>query len=587
VLRGPQGTLYGASSLGGLVKFVTVDPSTDRFGGNVQASANSVYNAEGPGFSGRGSINVPISETFALRASGFARRDTGYIDNVLTGQDGVNRVQSEGGRLSALWRPADIFSLKIGALYQYSRTSGSANVEAQPDQKWLQQSEVRDSGIIARKVQVYNATAVLKLGAWELTSTSGYSLNSIADSNDFSYLFGGLAQQAFSVLGSVLSDRSKTNKVIEEFRITGPVTARVDWLLGAFYTHEHSPYTQEILAAVPDSGAIAGSLAVLDFPTTFTEYAAFTDFTFKLNDQIDIQLGGRESRNKQTYSEIDSGALIGGVSVQPQVDTDDSSFTYLVTPRFRINSDLMVYARFASGYRPGGPNSTCTLLGVPCKFGPDKTNNYELGLKGDIADHMLELDTSIYYIDWKDLQLSLAQPVTGLSYYANGGAAKSKGIELASTFRPVSGLKISAWVSWNDAVLKEALPMGGPGAAYGAAGDRLPFSSRISGNLSVQEEFPITHDVSAFVGASVSYVGDRKSFFTAPPPDIPPRQEFPGYAKADAHAGLTFNDWTTDTFVNNLANRRGVLSGGLGTSNPNAFQFIQPRTVGVTISKSF
>src|SRR5262249_3124162 len=124
VLRGPQGTLYGASSIGGLVKYVTVDPSADRVSGTAGADAHIIYGGHVPGYNIRGSINIPLGETIAVRASTFTRQDAGYIDNAVTGKPGVNKSEVVGGRLSALWRPSDTLSVKLGALYQDSKSLG-------------------------------------------------------------------------------------------------------------------------------------------------------------------------------------------------------------------------------------------------------------------------------------------------------------------------------------------------------------------------------------------------------------------------------------------------------------------------------
>ena len=125
VLRGPQGTLYGASSMGGLLKFVTVDPSTEALTGRIEAGTNSVYNGAELGYNFRGSINVPLTDSLALRASAFTREDPGYIDNPRLGSEGVNEDRVSGGRLSLLWRFADTFSLKLSALTNIQRRTGS------------------------------------------------------------------------------------------------------------------------------------------------------------------------------------------------------------------------------------------------------------------------------------------------------------------------------------------------------------------------------------------------------------------------------------------------------------------------------
>lgn len=588
VLRGPQGTLYGASTLGGLLKFVTLDPSTDSWFGNVLAGTSGVYHGADAGYNARGSVNAPFSDTFALRASGFTRRDPGYVDNILTRQSGVNRLDADGGRLAAIWRPTDAFSLKIGALYQYSKAQGSNLVELQSNLSDLQQSDVRGSGFADRRAQVYYATATLKLGVAEFSSITGYSINDLVDSSDLTAQYGAVVTEPiFGIQGTTLLDHTRTEKLSQEIRASVPVANHIDWLLGLFYTHEHSPYVQELYAITPDSGAIVGSLGTFNYTTMFNEYAAFTDLTFHITDVFDIQVGGRESQNRQTYSEVDTGPLVGGQVVNPEVATKDNSFTYLVTPRYRILPDLMVYARLASGYRPGGPNSTCIVLGVPCHYGPDKTSNYELGLKGKVPEYPVEFDASFYYINWKNIQLTQVDQANGFTYFSNGSRAKSQGVELSVSSSPVHGLRLGAWASYNDSVLTEDLPP--TAAVYGIAGARLPYGARISGSVSIDDELSLTGNLIGFAGGSISLVGDRVGSFN---PSLalgvaPPRQNLPAYARTDLRIGLRYQTWTANVFVNNVTDRRGVLIGGLGTSNSNAFSYIQPRTVGLLVSKSF
>jgi outer membrane receptor protein involved in Fe transport len=222
---------------------------------------------------------------------------------------------------------------------------------------------------------------------------------------------------------------------------------------------------------------------------------------------------------------------------------------------------------------------------VPREYGPDKTENYELGLKGDFIDHKLSIDGSVYYVDWKDIQLSVYDPENFQSYNANASRAKSQGVELSVESRPITGLTVSAWVDFADAVLTAGFPAND--YSYGASGNRLPYSSRFSGNLSLDEEFPLSGRATGFVGGGVSYVGNREGVFTSPPPAVPPRQFYPAYAKTDLRGGVKYDSWTLNAFVTNVTDKRGVLTGGLGTDFANALYYIQPRTVGISLAKAF
>jgi iron complex outermembrane receptor protein len=584
VLRGPQGTLYGASSLGGLLKFVTVDPSTDALRGAIQAGTSTAYNGAEMGYNFRASVNLPISDSFAIRASAFTHQDPGYIDNPVLHIDGINEEHVSGGRLSALWRPSDAFSLKLSALYQDTKGDGANEIEKAvngyvgPNLGDLQQNYIRGVGAYVRKVQAYSAILSAKLGTFDLTAVTAYNVNSFADSSDLSYYYGPI----FGVSGVAIPENSSTNKLSQEIRFSTPIGQRLEWLFGGFYTHERSEYDQHVLASDPSTGTNLGELGRYSGPTTFSEYAAFTDLTYHVTPRFDVQFGGRGSEITQTYSTMESGFGLPTPFVQPEVESKANAFTYLVTPQFKVSPDLMVYARLASGYRAGGPNLV-SGAGVPSKYDPDKTQNYEIGAKGDFLEHALSFDASIYYIDWKNIQLSLF--ANGNGYVANGSRAKSQGIEFSVESRPLTGLTIAAWVVWDDAQLTQDLPP--TSTVYGASGDRLPYISRFSGTVSVQQDFPLTDLMTGFVGGTVSYVGDRVAEFTPPPPAVPPRQDLPAYTKMDLRAGVKYDSWALNFFVNNVTDKRGLLSGGQPNFPPWAFVVLQPRIVGLFVARTF
>ena len=590
VLRGPQGTLYGAASLGGLLKFVTVDPSTDGFTGRVQAGLESVHGSSEVGYGARGSVNIPLSDTFAIRASAFTRQDPGYVDNLESGQHDVNEQRVDGGRLSALWKPSDTVSLKLSALIQDDRSNGFSDSDLGLGLGDFQQMYLPGTGASDRKFQAYSAILSAKLGTATLTAISGYNINQYSDSYDLTYILGPVTELVFpGIQGTSAPEQNKTSKFSQEVRLAVPFGSQVDWLIGGFYTHEHAQYAQQLLA-VDGTGAAVGVDQTIFFVTNYTEYAAFSDLTVRFTDRFDIQIGGRESHINQDVNEVETGpfdpifALGPSPVVVPEVNSSATAATYLVTPRLRLSPDFMLYARLASGYRPGGPNIILLVANLPNEYKPDRTLNYELGAKGDFLDHRLSLDASLYYIDWKDLQLNLVDPATSAGYIGNASRAKSQGLEVSLESRPVSGLTLSGWVAWDDAVLTEPFPPGVFGVSeYGAVGDRLPYSPRFSANASAREDFPVGNDLNGFVQAAVSYIGDRVGEFT----QTPQRQDLPAYTKIDVSAGVKTGSWNAELFVNNLADKRGILNGGMGQFPPFAFTFIQPRTVGISVSKTF
>ena len=582
VLKGPQGTLYGSAGMGGLVKFVTIDPSTAGFNGRAEAGASGVYSGSEAGFNFRGAVNIPVSDSLAVRVSAFSRQDPGYIDNPDTGVDGVNEAHYFGSRVSALWKPSEVVSLKLSALFQDAKGDGGNFVVTGPGLTGLQENYYGGLEKYDRQIQAYSAILTAKFGEASLTSISGFNVNSYHDAADISSFPGFLPVPGLPGADvAALTNDNWTRKFSQEVRLTTPVGPILDLELGAFYTHEKSEITQYL--PVIDSGTsdILGSYGGGVTPLTYTEYAAFGDLTFHITQQFDVQLGARESEIRQSQGPDLSvaGSLSPVSSATATFNENGNAFTYLFTPEYKFSPDLMTYVRLASGYRPGGIN----VLPLPGQFGydptlpraynSDKTYSYEIGTKGDFLEHVLAVDASAYYIQWKDIELSELSGPNG--YTSNGGAAKSQGFELSLDLRPLPGLTLSAWGDWNDSELTQALPP--TSTVQGSAGDPLPYSSRFSGHFAINDEFPITHTLSGVVAGEVSYVGQR-------PYGIGTNVVFPAYAQTNVHTGIRYETWTVNLYANNLTDRRGYIGQDI---NPASRYYITPRTVGISVIDTF
>jgi iron complex outermembrane recepter protein len=580
VLRGPQGTLYGVSSLGGVIKFVTVDPSTDGFRAHLSTSLSNVHGGDDLGYGVRGAVNAPLSETFAIRASAFTRREPGFIDNRTLNARDVNEADASGGQLSGLWRPSETFSARLSALYQERNVDASGLVSRAPGLGDLQQLYPSGSGWLRSKVEAYSAALEARLGSADLTSISGYNVSKVTDSVDLSPFYVPF----FNPPGSdavPFTENYETRKLSQELRLTLPMGDRLEWLLGGFYTDEKSPYQANTLATVSTTGALVQQLDNEIVRSTYEEWALFADLTVRLTDRFDIQFGGRKSDIEQTLAEEFSGPLWGGVLARSGLKISDDPFTYLVTPRLRVSPDLMVYARFASGYRAGGINGDSAIGLAPPGWIPDKTKNYEVGLKGQFLDRMLTVDASVYHIDWDDIQVQSVSSA-GIGFISNGGTARSRGLELSMSARPLTGLSLLATSTWTDAEVTQGF---GPTSLFTAnSGDRLPFTSRFSGSLSADQSFNIRGNVTGFIGASLSYVGERTGLFR---PSTLARQNYPSYTQTDVRGGLEFGTWSANAYINNIGDERGTLGGGEGAINPLSFIYIQPRTIGLSLTKTF
>lgn len=582
VLRGPQGTLYGASGLGGLIKYTTVAPSTEKMSGRVELGTSGIRDADDVGYIVRGAVNLPITATFAVRASAFSRTDPGYIDNPGLAQDDVNEVDAKGGRIAALWNFSDDFSLTLSALRQHSEEGRAYSTLGLGD---LEVSASRGTGNYEKDVQAYSAAIAATAGSVELQVLSGYSRVELVGNDDFP-TFAGLATLFVGTDAAKFNNLNLAHRFSQEVRLSGSINPAIDWLAGAFYTQESAQNPQDVQGIDSATGVEGGEVVDISSRARYKEYAGFGSLTFKFNETFDLQVGGRYSENKQKFRQTWSGpyaaAFLGADPfLPPAAQPSDDSFTYLVTPRLKLTPDIMLYARVASGYRVGGANSNGTPNAVP-DYRPDTTDNYEAGIKGSLFNNLLSFDASAYYVDWKDIQLQVSTP-QGTALYLNGPAAKSEGIEISSYVRPLAGLQIGGWMAWNVAELTKDIPPND--LVYGVSGDRLPTTPKFSANFSVTLDLVVSNDLSASLGGSIGYVGERSGNFTSSA--TAPRQPMPSYKKIDLNAQLWYGSWSANFYVNNVTDQRGFLGGGAGTGNPGAVTYNRPRSYGMSVAREF
>jgi outer membrane receptor protein involved in Fe transport len=626
VLRGPQGTLYGASSLGGVLKFVTNAPNPRKVEARAQASIEDVKGG-GMGYSGTAMINVPMSDRAAIRASGFYRKEGGFIDSfgnnplpslldpthlIIPGtrdDRNFNSVKTYGGRVSALLNATDNFAVRLSADIQNINNAGSDYIEVDADTL----KPLYDGLVQSRyfpeytrvKYRVYSAVADWNLGFANLTSSTSYGTFSETFQRDWTLAvlgeglpplaqilslpaeFGGFGQD----LSAVLQQQTATDKFTEEVRLASPDSDKFEWLLGAFYTHEKSHIDpQSALAVEPLTGELATdipSLYDIFLRSKYREYAAFANGTYHFTPRFDLTLGGRISQNKQSASEQITGALIGGAVISyPGLGSKESVATYSIAPRYEIDDNTAIYARVASGYRPGGPNALPPEAPESLKsYKSDRITSYEAGIKGDWFNRKLSLDVAAFYLDWTDIQLY--QVIDGFGVNANGGTAVSKGIEFTLAARPVKGLNVSVNGAYTDAELTKATDP----AIGGLDGDPLPYVPDWSLNLNADYEWPVFSDWNGFVGGSVSYTGDRTPDFNVRTPsgDL---KKVPSYTTVDLRAGVESERWLAQVYVKNLTNSHGITSiltidPGNYPQNAAAVGIIRPRTIGFTVGARF
>src|SRR3546814_879837 len=393
VLRGPQGTLYGASSLGGLMRYVTASPRFDRISGSVSVGARSVSHGEA-GFGGRGALNVPLGSNVAVLAHGYFRRDSGYVAAASQGLRNINRADNWGGRVALAWEPADTLSVKLAALLQKVDGDGTSQIDADSSLRPLagyNQSNLVSTGPYSRKIQLYTSSIDLDLDFATLTSVTGYSLNDFRSIDDANATFQGLAQLATgrSDVGAISYFSVNSRKFSQELRLVSPSDRPLEWLIGAFYTNEKNKPFYNLVASDLVTGEVVDEFFPDRYPNSYKEYAAFASLTYHFNDRLDLQIGGRYGHNKQVFDESITGPFYDP-PYSVHAESDENVFTYSITPRFRISPNMTLYGRVASGYRPGGPNPGAGF-GFPATYSSDTTLNYEIGYKARPEEHTTEL----------------------------------------------------------------------------------------------------------------------------------------------------------------------------------------------------
>ena len=292
VLRGPQGTLYGASSMGGLIKYVTVDPSTSGISGRITAGVSAVAHG-GAGYSLSGSVNLPLSSDLAIRVNGFSRLEPGYIDNIATGRDDINRTRSFGGHVALLYRPTPNLTIKLGALYQKKKSDGLEEVQTGPGIGRLQQTFYNGVGPLRVTPQSYSANVTWVLGPVELYSVSGYRINDFYSVTDLGA--PSLTLDAYGVAGNPLVTSGTFKQFSQELRARISLSHKLEWLVGGFYENSTGKFRQQIFATDPVTArTVAKGYDALG-PVSYREYAVFTDVTYHFTDRLEIQVGGRNS----------------------------------------------------------------------------------------------------------------------------------------------------------------------------------------------------------------------------------------------------------------------------------------------------
>ena len=613
VLRGPQGTLYGSSSMGGTVKYVTTQPDATHFSATV-GSQLSYTDGGGPNVETTGTLNLPVTDAVAARISAFYRHNDGFIDRYNINPNNylavnpaagvvknVNTENTSGVRAVVKIDATSNLSITPSVIFQEQRLGGPFNFDS-PQGSFGNLIQARDSAEpTTQKTWIGNVTVRETLPQFEVMSSTSYYDRDIAlneDASNVLYFFFSPVPQN-SVYPVSMHGDYRNKEWTEELRFTSTFQGPFQLTSGLFYHYVEAP----LASSIPDT---PGYQAQFGDPfggeiiyggtrnASLREYAAYGEASYDIPDIVKITAGVRGFRVDQTFLQTGEGVLNGGDSINGSTSRDTGA-NPKVTLAHSFNPDDMVYVTASKGYRPGGPNNPAPAnvcgpdvekLGLSqsqlTKYNSDHLWNYELGGKSRWLDRRLTVNGAVYFIDWTAVQQQIVLGC-GFNITANFGKATSKGGELEVSYVPVDGLTFTASGSYTDATLGNAIP-----GSDAQKGDRLTDVPRWTAAISGEYERTVFGNTSGFAridftdrdGANALY--DRTS----------PFYHYDGFGLLNLRVGLqTPAAWKASLYLDNVFNKIGetalpvAIAADLPTTRRIAVN--TPRTVGVSLQYQF
>ena len=622
VLRGPQGTLYGEGSIGGTLRMISTPPDVSAFHAKVDTSY-SVTESGGDGHQLNGMLNLPlVDNVLALRLTALNHSSAGFIDRIarpdgvsldlnalfglpagsvpivntgpLSGQKDINGEDVTAGRASLRWLPNDHTEIQLNLLTQQAKAN-DRNTEV------AGVGDLMTNLIIPEKVNdqfdLANLTAKFTLEGAELMSSSSYykrNIRHVFDTNDL----GEGVVPGLRLPGSSTEDIDRQNIVSQEIRLTSTSKGKLDWILGGFYVRKDNGFDQILQDKYSAFLAVANFFGV---PATDprqlldqtgrneeTQYALFGEVNYALTQKLKATVGLRYFNIKQKDTLINNGPNFLGLGLTDGVREASESN---VIPKFSLSyaphAHLLLWATASQGFRAGGTNTTPGILDSEIAYKSDTLWNYELGTRFSAFKNRLSVTSTLYYIKWSDIQLSV--PLGTARATVNAGRARILGGELELLVRPLPALELGFNLGYNDGQLTEDTPTASGDTNPGFRGDRLPGVPNINLSAFAQYTVPLSvADLSAFARADVSHTGSSTTTFNAlsTANGLPSYFTPPAYSLLNLRFGIEKARWSATLFVDNVANKRAIVL----IDNAAVTERItrnRPRTVGIQARINF
>ena len=585
VLRGPQGTLFGSSSLGGAINYVVNQADPSRFDAGAEGILSSTKRAGQANYVVKAMVNVPIiQDKLAVRVVALQRVDAGYLDNVGTGEDGSDDLRVRGLRGSIVWTPTETTKISALSMYQKTELDDQTYVLFGPPRTFARNTNVDE--FQNTQFMLHSLRLDQELGFATLTAIGSYTEKKNDLAFDDSVFLGIDARTGTPELSG---SRGKSKTDYAELRLASSGEGPFKWLIGTNYTRLRSRSTDGISIEGIDAyidanpGQFGGQPSSVIAPNDFTqrtlssnrvkETALFGEASYTLADVLTLTVGGRlfQYRSSPRLQFLPNAALIPQFDYRPGTEKD-SGFIPKVSLSYKPSDNFMVYALYSEGFRIGGINVYSIAAGTPLNFDSDKTRNYEIGTRFELVPNEMFFDVAVYHIDWSNIQARLFVPVTFEAYTTNGGGADVDGVEISLDFRPTRNLQFTTALTYTDARLSSLLPDSfAPGGGY-AKGTRLPGSSKwmIANTMNLHFD---EAGLKPRLSISHRYLSEAPVAFGAV-------LQKGDYHLVDVNASIEVVDGLeVGVFAKNLLNQYGILNAPFSFAG----SVTRPRTIGASV----
>ncbi|MGH8137356.1 MAG: TonB-dependent receptor [Steroidobacteraceae bacterium] len=634
VLKGPQGTLYGASSMSGTIRYITRKPVLDKVEGYVQGEGSDTSQGGG-NFMFNGALNLPIvPDALALRVVGWDIQNSGFIDDIRIPAgaiDDANWEKTQGGRAELRWKASDALDIVASATVQTTHTGGSARytppgalsfpppAEAVPGFPQIPGGDLKNTDLTVspwnENLQVFGVTATYTMSNGVVTATSNYfnrHVDFVFDSTPILFFFG------VPIPGITLQPQNRAI-ASNELRYASKFSGPINFVVGAFSQHERNDFLVQVVKSNafgnaagpfnPDNSddALSNPNGNTFFGRTddnrIKQYAGFgeldADFTDKLSGLVGVRYFHSEQDSVQNQTHPFGGFTSSPVGPQTNTESDGKT-TFKLNLSYKADFGLM-YATASEGFRVGGTNAADLPFAsnIPRTFGPDQLRNYEVGLKTDFLDKRVRLNMAAYAIRWSDIQIQSTDTTGAFVFTTNAGTASVDGFELESQMLLTTGLEFDLAATYENARLTAdqpnprglatnpgQCPVPGVNCVSNIAvdGDHLPEVPKVMLNGALTYTVPLSAAATGSLRADLTYRSNTDSQAnTLSQYNVP----LGAYVLVGLRASIDWNDWNVALFGKNITNKRAQIDAIRSDQDPLALITVRPRTIGLQVTRKF